>query len=63
MQESIPGSRTQKQKLHPGDIRYSDGGNDRDFRGNKIQEDTYGVRHQEKGDSLSTLTIIHYSSI
>ena len=38
-------------QLHPGDIRFTDGGDyeSKDFRGEKIQADTYGLSQQEKG--------------
>jgi hypothetical protein len=48
----ITGSRKQKVQLHPGDIRFTDAGDydsAKDFRGEKVKVDTYGLSHQEKG--------------
>nr|BDF92383.1 comb plate cilium protein CTENO189 [Bolinopsis mikado] len=47
--ESVPGTRKQKMQLHPGDVRFADAGDfeSRDFRGDKVQKDTYGQGHLE----------------
>ena len=43
----MPGTRGQKVKLQPGDILYRDADENRDVRGEKLQEDTFGRKHQE----------------
>ena len=47
----MPGTRKQKMQLHPGDVRFADAGDfeSRDFRGDKVQKDTYGQGHLENG--------------
>merc|ERR1712177_193199 len=49
-QESVPGTRRQKVQLHPGDVRFNDGGDyeKRDVRGEKIRQDTYGIGQMEQ---------------
>ncbi|XP_063675708.1 uncharacterized protein LOC134812281 isoform X13 [Bolinopsis microptera] len=58
--ESVPGTRKQKMQLHPGDVRFSDGGDYdvKDVRGNKQQKDSYGQDHSEKNLFMERTNVV-----